>query len=106
MEERLSRERHHKRSQTLHITESFRPLATSSAPGPREHKKVLVTGSLQPALWRCAIHLLPIIMSVTIVTINLNGKSPCAGDAFKLVECAAVTSMKPSHYCYQLCSLL
>ncbi|PWY75698.1 hypothetical protein BO83DRAFT_407409 [Aspergillus eucalypticola CBS 122712] len=58
----------------LRRTKSFRPLATSSAPGPREHKKVLVTGSLQAVLWRCAIHLLPIIMSVTIVTINLNGR--------------------------------
>ncbi|GAT30073.1 hypothetical protein RIB2604_03300450 [Aspergillus luchuensis] len=58
----------------LRRTKSSRTLATSFGPGPREHKKVLVTGSLQTALWRSAIHLLPIIMSVTIVTINLNGK--------------------------------
>ncbi|CAK41151.1 hypothetical protein An12g06147 [Aspergillus niger] len=59
----------------LRRTGSSRPPATSSsAPGPREHEKVLATGSLPAALLRCAIHLLPIIMSVTIITINLSGK--------------------------------
>lgn len=45
----------------------------TKSPSRGEPKKVVVSESLATAVWRCLIHLLPILTSIAILTVNIHG---------------------------------